>query len=78
MFSIQPSLCSLYICHALCKSTGSKSPGEGEAVKQEPCLFNVGCERNGYSVPGQKEPSLSLSLDPQMQSVALGTSANNR
>lgn len=50
----------LYTRCPLRKSPGSEPPGEGEAVRQELCLFNVGCECNGYSVPGQKALSVCL------------------
>lgn len=35
-------------------------PGDGVAGRQELCLFNVGCECNGYSVPAQKALSVCL------------------
>lgn len=70
---IQPLQCSQYSCGPLHKSQSSKPPGEGEAVRQESCLFNVGCECNGHSA-WDKKPSLSL--DPPMQSVAPGPSTN--
>lgn len=50
---MHPLLYNMHVLPFMPESQGPEPPEEEEAVRQEPCLFSVGCECNGDSVRTQ-------------------------